>query len=48
MKSLVVWAQRDADVVWHGFTQMAAYLDNAPIIVEALFRVGLLRFKRLD
>ena len=34
MKSLVVWAQRDADVVWHGFTQMAAYLDNAPIIVE--------------
>jgi adenosylmethionine-8-amino-7-oxononanoate aminotransferase len=26
---------RDAAVVWHGFTQMACYPDNAPIIVEA-------------
>ncbi len=25
---------RDAAVVWHGFTQMAAYPDNAPITVE--------------
>jgi adenosylmethionine-8-amino-7-oxononanoate aminotransferase len=30
----VLWAQRDADVVWHGFTQMAVYLDNAPVVVE--------------
>jgi adenosylmethionine---8-amino-7-oxononanoate aminotransferase len=29
------WAERDAAVVWHGFTQMASYLDNQPIIVEA-------------
>ena len=28
------WVARDAAVVWHGFTQMAAYADNAPIIVE--------------
>ncbi|PLS75006.1 MAG: adenosylmethionine--8-amino-7-oxononanoate transaminase [Actinobacteria bacterium] len=28
------WAKRDAAVVWHGFTQMGAYLENAPIIVE--------------
>ena len=25
---------RDAGVVWHGFTQMAAYADNAPLVVE--------------
>ena len=25
---------RDAEVVWHGFTQMAAYPDNAPVVVE--------------
>jgi adenosylmethionine-8-amino-7-oxononanoate aminotransferase len=25
---------RDAAVVWHGFTQMAAYPDNAPVTVE--------------
>jgi adenosylmethionine-8-amino-7-oxononanoate aminotransferase len=29
------WAKRDAAVVWHGFTQMAAYADHAPIIVES-------------
>ncbi len=29
------WVARDARVVWHGFTQMAAYADNAPLIVEA-------------
>jgi len=28
------WVARDAAVVWHGFTQMAAYADNAPLIVE--------------
>jgi len=29
------WGARDAAVVWHGFTQMGAYLDNEPIIVES-------------
>lgn len=28
------WLDRDAAVVWHGFTQMAAYPDNRPVIVE--------------
>ncbi|HET9729805.1 MAG TPA: adenosylmethionine--8-amino-7-oxononanoate transaminase [Acidimicrobiia bacterium] len=28
------WVKRDAAVVWHGFTQMAAYADNRPIVVE--------------
>jgi adenosylmethionine-8-amino-7-oxononanoate aminotransferase len=28
------WVARDAARVWHGFTQMAAYSDNAPIVVE--------------
>ncbi|MDQ4057814.1 MAG: adenosylmethionine--8-amino-7-oxononanoate transaminase [Actinomycetota bacterium] len=28
------WIERDAAVVWHGFTQMATYSDNAPVIVE--------------
>lgn len=28
------WIARDAAVVWHGFTQMATYADNHPIIVE--------------
>ncbi len=28
------WLARDADVVWHGFTQMAAYAGNEPLIVE--------------
>lgn len=28
------WAARDAGVVWHGFTQMAAYEGNSPITVE--------------
>jgi adenosylmethionine-8-amino-7-oxononanoate aminotransferase len=26
--------KRDAAVVWHGFTQMAAYADNRPIVVD--------------
>jgi adenosylmethionine-8-amino-7-oxononanoate aminotransferase len=28
------WVQRDRRRVWHGFTQMAAYADNRPVIVE--------------
>ncbi|TMK89141.1 MAG: adenosylmethionine--8-amino-7-oxononanoate transaminase [Actinobacteria bacterium] len=28
------WAERDAAVVWHGFTQMASYVDNAPVVVD--------------
>jgi adenosylmethionine-8-amino-7-oxononanoate aminotransferase len=28
------WVERDAAVVWHGFTQMATYADHAPVIVE--------------
>jgi adenosylmethionine-8-amino-7-oxononanoate aminotransferase len=28
------WVDRDSAVVWHGFTQMAAFADNAPIIIE--------------
>jgi adenosylmethionine-8-amino-7-oxononanoate aminotransferase len=28
------WIGRDAAVVWHGFTQMAAFRDGAPIVVD--------------
>jgi adenosylmethionine---8-amino-7-oxononanoate aminotransferase len=28
------WVARDAAVVWHGFSQMAWYPDNEPIVVE--------------
>jgi len=28
------WVERDARVVWHGFTQMSCYADNSPVIVE--------------
>jgi adenosylmethionine-8-amino-7-oxononanoate aminotransferase len=28
------WIERDAAVVWHGFTQMSCYAENAPVIVE--------------
>ncbi|HEX6310510.1 MAG TPA: adenosylmethionine--8-amino-7-oxononanoate transaminase [Acidimicrobiia bacterium] len=28
------WVERDAGVVWHGFTQMSCYGDNAPIVVD--------------
>ncbi len=28
------WIARDAASVWHGFTQMSSYADNAPIVVE--------------
>lgn len=29
------WVERDAAVVWHGFTQMSCYADNEPLIIEA-------------
>jgi adenosylmethionine-8-amino-7-oxononanoate aminotransferase len=35
MADAPAWAERDAAVVWHGFTQMSCYLDNAPVIVES-------------
>ncbi len=28
------WVDRDAAVVWHGFTQMSTYAANRPVIVE--------------
>lgn len=28
------WIERDAEVVWHGFTQMACFAGNTPVIVE--------------
>ena len=28
------WIERDAAVVWHGFTQMDSYAANAPVVVE--------------
>jgi len=28
------WIARDAAVVWHGFTQMATFADNDPVIVD--------------
>jgi adenosylmethionine-8-amino-7-oxononanoate aminotransferase len=35
MADAPAWAERDAAVVWHGFTQMSCYLDNAPVMVES-------------
>ena len=35
MGSAGEWTKRDAAVVWHGFTQMACYTENAPVIVES-------------
>jgi adenosylmethionine-8-amino-7-oxononanoate aminotransferase len=29
-----VWAKRDADVVWHGFTQMSSFTESSPVLVE--------------
>ena len=29
-----VWAKRDADVVWHGFTQMSCFAESSPILVD--------------
>ena len=31
----MTWVERDAAVVWHGFTQMSAYAENQPIILES-------------
>jgi adenosylmethionine-8-amino-7-oxononanoate aminotransferase len=28
------WIQRDAAVVWHGFTQMGAYATNSPLVID--------------
>jgi adenosylmethionine-8-amino-7-oxononanoate aminotransferase len=28
------WVERDAAVVWHGFTQMGSFADNAPLIID--------------
>ena len=28
------WTERDRRRVWHGFTQMSAYADNSPVMVE--------------
>lgn len=28
------WVERDRRRVWHGFTQMASYAGNAPVVVE--------------
>ena len=35
MDEAAVWAKRDADVVWHGFTQMSCYTESSPIVVDA-------------
>lgn len=32
--SVEEWIQRDAARVWHGFTQMGAYANNRPLIIE--------------
>lgn len=29
------WVKRDAAVVWHGFTQMGAFGDNRPVVVDS-------------
>ncbi|HVF53804.1 MAG TPA: adenosylmethionine--8-amino-7-oxononanoate transaminase [Actinomycetota bacterium] len=29
------WIERDASVVWHGFTQMDAFLRNSPLVIES-------------
>jgi adenosylmethionine-8-amino-7-oxononanoate aminotransferase len=34
MDSAEAWIKRDAEVVWHGFTQMSTYADNDPVIVD--------------
>jgi adenosylmethionine-8-amino-7-oxononanoate aminotransferase len=34
MDSAEAWIKRDAEVVWHGFTQMSTYADDEPVIVD--------------
>ncbi len=29
-----MWAERDAAVVWHGFTDMSTYTEHCPVVVE--------------
>jgi len=29
------WIERDAAVVWHGFTQMSCFAENEPLIIES-------------
>jgi len=29
------WAERDRKTVWHGFTQMDAYTESSPVVVES-------------
>jgi adenosylmethionine-8-amino-7-oxononanoate aminotransferase len=31
---MVSWVERDVAAVWHGFTQMASWAENEPVIVE--------------
>jgi adenosylmethionine-8-amino-7-oxononanoate aminotransferase len=33
-ESALSWVERDAAVVWHGFTQMATYAGNSPLVIE--------------
>ena len=33
-EQVVDWVERDASVVWHGFTQMSCFAQNAPVIVD--------------
>ena len=32
--SAEVWARRDAESVWHGFTQMSSYEESSPVVVD--------------
>jgi adenosylmethionine-8-amino-7-oxononanoate aminotransferase len=34
MSTSDAWVDRDAAVVWHGFTQMSTYAANGPLVVE--------------
>jgi adenosylmethionine---8-amino-7-oxononanoate aminotransferase len=34
MDTAEAWIKRDADLVWHGFTQMSTFADSSPVIVE--------------
>lgn len=34
MADAATWIERDTAAVWHGFTQMATYAENRPVIVE--------------
>jgi adenosylmethionine-8-amino-7-oxononanoate aminotransferase len=34
-EAAAVWIERDRRRVWHGFTQMAAYAQNSPIMVDS-------------